>query len=116
MIPTARVFPIPYFIFKGSLVDSRLRASNEHILIVHVPRAGERPCYPISFFQHPTRPSIAPGTNKVNSENPAWTSWHEAWIIRKMGGTYRARQDSLEPVAYVDRNDRALLLSQQLQA
>jgi hypothetical protein len=31
MIPTARAFPIPYFTFKGSLVDPRLRASNEHI-------------------------------------------------------------------------------------
>jgi hypothetical protein len=50
MVPTERVFPIPYFIFKGSLVDSRLRASNEHILIVRVPRAGERPGYPTSFF------------------------------------------------------------------
>ena len=32
--------------FKGSLVDPRLRASNEHILIVRVPRAGGRPGYP----------------------------------------------------------------------
>ena len=29
----------------GSLVDPRLRASNEHILIVRVPRAGGRPGY-----------------------------------------------------------------------
>jgi hypothetical protein len=27
MIPTARVFPIPYFTFKGSLIDPRLRAT-----------------------------------------------------------------------------------------
>jgi hypothetical protein len=27
MIPTARVFPIPHFIFKGGLVDPRLRAA-----------------------------------------------------------------------------------------
>jgi hypothetical protein len=27
--PTARVFPIPHFIFKGSLVDPRMRASND---------------------------------------------------------------------------------------
>ena len=40
--PTARVVPIPDFISKGSLVDPRLRASNEHILIVRVPRAGGR--------------------------------------------------------------------------
>ncbi len=26
---TARVFPIPYFAFKGNLVDSQLRASND---------------------------------------------------------------------------------------
>jgi hypothetical protein len=50
MIPTARVFPIPNFIFKGSLVDPRMRASNEHILIVRVPRAGGRPGYPTSLF------------------------------------------------------------------
>jgi hypothetical protein len=36
---TARDRSIPYFIFKGGLVDPRLRASNEHILIVRVPRA-----------------------------------------------------------------------------
>jgi len=40
MIPTARVFQILRFIFKGSLVDPRLRALNEHIPIVRVPRAG----------------------------------------------------------------------------
>ena len=39
---TARGLSIPYFIFKGGLVDPRLRASNEHILIVRVPRAGGR--------------------------------------------------------------------------
>ena len=43
---TARVIPIPHFTFKGSLVDPRLRASNEHIRIVRVPRAGGRPGYP----------------------------------------------------------------------
>jgi hypothetical protein len=32
MLFTVRVFPIPNFIFKGSLVDPLLRASNEHIL------------------------------------------------------------------------------------
>jgi len=43
---TARVIPIPFFISKGGLVDPRLRASNEHIPIVRVPRAGGRPGYP----------------------------------------------------------------------
>ena len=33
-------------IFKGGLVDPRLRASNEHIPIVRVPRAGGRPGCP----------------------------------------------------------------------
>ena len=33
---------------QGSLVDPRLRASNEHIPIVRVPRAGGRPGYPVS--------------------------------------------------------------------
>jgi hypothetical protein len=37
----AHVIPIPYFIFNGSLVDPRLRASNEHIPIVRVARAQE---------------------------------------------------------------------------
>ncbi len=36
----------PHDIFKGSLVDPRLRASNEHIPIVRVPRAGGRLDYP----------------------------------------------------------------------
>ena len=49
MTPTARVFPIPHFIFKGSLVDPRLRASNEHILIVRVPGAGGRSGTPPPF-------------------------------------------------------------------
>ena len=40
---TTRVIPILHFIFKGSLVDPRLRASNERILVVRVPRAGRRP-------------------------------------------------------------------------
>jgi len=40
-----------HFIFKGSLIDPRLRASNEHILIVRVPRAGGRPDYP----SHPSQ-------------------------------------------------------------
>src|SRR5580765_2188592 len=48
---TARTFPIPRFIFRGSLVDPRLRASNEHILIVRVPRAGGRPGYPSHPFE-----------------------------------------------------------------
>ena len=50
MIPTARVFPIPRFLFKGSLVDPRMRASNEHIPIVRVPRAGGRLGDPIPPF------------------------------------------------------------------
>ena len=50
MTSTARSFPIPYFTFKGGLVDPRLRASNEHILIVRVPRAGGRPGCPTPFF------------------------------------------------------------------
>ena len=36
----------PYLFLKGSLVDPRLRASNEHLLSVRVPRAGGRPGYP----------------------------------------------------------------------
>jgi hypothetical protein len=40
-----------YLTLKGSLVDPRLRASNEHILIVRVPRAGGRPDCPSHSFQ-----------------------------------------------------------------
>jgi hypothetical protein len=45
--PCSRPF-YPVFSFKGSLVDPRMRASNEHIPIVRVPRAGGRPGYPFS--------------------------------------------------------------------
>ncbi len=37
--------PLPNFIFKGGMFDSRMRASNEHIAIVRLPRAGGRPGY-----------------------------------------------------------------------
>jgi hypothetical protein len=40
--PLRAFFQFPQYLFKGSLVDPRLRASNEHILIVRVPRAGGR--------------------------------------------------------------------------
>ena len=43
------VFPFPAALaypFKGGLVDPLMRASDEHILIVRVPRAGGRPGYP----------------------------------------------------------------------
>ena len=85
--PTAHVIPIPYFIFKGSLVDPRVRASNEHILIVRVPRAGGRPGCPSHpseaarcvstgivpatppLFQHPAR---ARGGGKGHSRSCRW--------------------------------------------
>ena len=41
------LLPARLFSPKGSLVDPRLRASNEHILIVRVPRAGGRPGCPL---------------------------------------------------------------------
>ncbi len=50
---TARDFLILDFIFKGGLVDPRLRASNEHIPIVRVPRAGGRPGYPTPIHPPP---------------------------------------------------------------
>jgi hypothetical protein len=49
---TVHVYPIPHFVFKGSLADPRLRASNEHFLIVRVPRAGGRSGY----ASHPSGP------------------------------------------------------------
>ena len=39
-----------HFSFEGSLVDPRLRALDEHILIVRVPRAGGRPGSPLFLF------------------------------------------------------------------
>ena len=57
--PSPARVPLHYFIFKGSLVDPRLRASNEHIPIVRVPRAGGRPGYPIPFPSSPARQSNA---------------------------------------------------------
>ena len=44
---TERNILLFYFISKGSLVDPRLRASNEHIPTVRVPRAGGRSGYPL---------------------------------------------------------------------
>jgi hypothetical protein len=48
---TARIFPSPDFLLKGSLVDSLVRSSNEHIPIVRVPRAGGRPGCPSHPFE-----------------------------------------------------------------
>ncbi|MGH7184079.1 MAG: hypothetical protein ACREJN_19180, partial [Nitrospiraceae bacterium] len=42
---TARIFQA-HISLKGGLADPHLRASNEHIPIVRVPRAGGRPGYP----------------------------------------------------------------------
>ena len=43
LTPHPQTFP---HLSKGGLVDPLLRASNEHIPIVRVPRAGGRPGYP----------------------------------------------------------------------
>jgi hypothetical protein len=63
MIPTARIFPIHRFFFKGSLVDPRVRASNEHIPIVRVPRAGGRLGYP----SHPSEAARCASTGIVSA-------------------------------------------------
>ena len=63
---TARVIPIPPFTFKGSLVDPRLRASNEHIRIVRVPRAGGRPGYP----SHPSEAARCASTEDHQAPSP----------------------------------------------
>ena len=48
---STRIFPsLPVLLKKGGLVAPRLRASNEHIPIVRVPRAGGRPGYPASLL------------------------------------------------------------------
>ena len=61
----ARVLSIPHYIFKGSLVDPRLRASNEHIPIVRVPRAGGRLGCP-SYLSQGAR---------SGSTGPTWVSF-----------------------------------------
>jgi hypothetical protein len=63
-------FPIPHFVFKGSLVDPRLRASNEHILIVRVPRAGGRPGYP----SHPSEAARCASTEDRQPPPPPLAS------------------------------------------
>ena len=44
---------------EGSLVDPRMRASNEHLLSVRVLRAGGRPGYPLfPLFEQPPKPRL----------------------------------------------------------
>ena len=43
------IFASPPVSQQGGLVDPRLRASNEHIPIVRVPRAGGQPGYPALY-------------------------------------------------------------------
>ena len=45
-LPLRALSQSAHLTFKGGLVDPRLRASNEHIPIVRVPRAGGRPGCP----------------------------------------------------------------------
>jgi hypothetical protein len=48
--PLPLLIPNSLLLLKGSLVDPRLRASNEHIPIVRVPRAGGRSGWPSSLL------------------------------------------------------------------
>jgi hypothetical protein len=66
--PLRAFFQFPQYLFKGSLVDPRLRASNEHILIVRVPRAGGRPGYPF----HLLRPRVARAQGTHWAIPPCW--------------------------------------------
>ena len=59
-LPTSSLF------FKGSLGDPRVRASNEHIPIVRVPRAGGRPGYP----SHPSETARCTSTEDHRSPSP----------------------------------------------
>ena len=44
---------------QGGLVDPQMRASNEHLPSVRVPRAGGRPGYPVSLlFEQPLHPCL----------------------------------------------------------
>jgi len=53
--------------FKGSLVDPRLRASNEHIPIVRIPRAGGRLGYP----SHPFEAARCASTEDHQASSPS---------------------------------------------
>ena len=72
------------FIFKGGLVDPRLRASNEHIPIVRVPRAGGRPGYPshpsetAALHEH-RRPSSLPSPALSNLARFSLLEGHPCW-------------------------------------
>ena len=68
---TARVLSIPHYIFKGSLVDPRLRASNEHIPIVRVPRAGGR----LGCLSYPSQGA------RSGSTGPMWVPFPSFVVI-----------------------------------
>ena len=65
-LPLRASSQFPLLAFKGSLVDPRLRASNEHIPIVRVPRAGGRPGYPA----HPSEPTRSTSTDDHQAPSP----------------------------------------------
>ena len=67
MVSTARVIPIPHFILKGSLVDPRLRASNKHVPIVRVPRAGGR----LGCHSHPSEAARCASTEDHQAPSPS---------------------------------------------
>ena len=64
--PTARDQKISLCSLKGSLVDPRLRASNEHIPIVRVPRAGGR----LGCPSHPSETSRCASTGASTGPPP----------------------------------------------
>ena len=68
MVP--RTFFSLHYTFKGSLVDPRLRALNEHIPIVRVPRAGGR----LGCPSHPSEGARSGSTGPMWVPFPSFSS------------------------------------------
>ena len=83
-----RVILILYF--KGSLVDPRLRASNEHILIVRVPRAGGRPGCP----SHPSQAARSASTGDQQPPFPPLLREQgiSTGVVRNAGPVWMVRE------------------------
>jgi hypothetical protein len=75
--PTARIFQSPVNFQKGSLFHARLRASNEHILIVRVLRAKKNGRDPLlfSFGRAPMLVYVRPAlclSSFIHSQREGW--------------------------------------------
>jgi hypothetical protein len=69
----------------GSLVDPRLRASNEHILIMRVPRTGARPGY----SSHPYEAARCASTEDQQAPASPSIGGFFSILIRNLGELHR---------------------------